>query len=124
MTFTDCFQMKGDKMKKLILIPLTVTVLTVTLAACGGSDDMSMEDSDEGQGESGDMDDHGGAMMGMREVEGIDLRAGSAVTLKPGGFHIMLMGLAGPIKEGDTIPVTLTFEQAGEMVVDAPAREG
>jgi copper(I)-binding protein len=62
-------------------------------------------------------------MKGMKEVEMIDLPAGEAVQLKPGGYHVMLMKLKAPITEGMTIPVTLTFEKAGEVTVDAVAKE-
>jgi copper(I)-binding protein len=63
------------------------------------------------------------AMKGMKEVEQIDIPAGGSVQLKPGGYHIMLMELAAPIAAGDTVPVTLTFEKAGEVTVDAVAKE-
>lgn len=56
-------------------------------------------------------------VMKMRQVDGIDLPAGKAVALKPGGYHIMLMGLAQPLKEGQTFPLTLTFEKAGTQQV-------
>ena len=56
-------------------------------------------------------------IMKMREVEGIDLPAGKAVTLKPNGYHIMLMGLTQPLKEGETFPLTLTFAKAGSETV-------
>jgi len=49
-------------------------------------------------------------VMKMREVPGIDLPAGKTVELKPGGYHVMLMGLKGQIKEGDTVPLTLVVE--------------
>jgi copper(I)-binding protein len=52
-------------------------------------------------------------VMKMREVDGIDLPAGQAVTLKPNGYHIMLTGLSHPLKEGETFPLTLTFAKAG-----------
>jgi periplasmic copper chaperone A len=54
-----------------------------------------------------------GNVMKMRQVDGIDLPPGQAVTLKPGGYHIMLTGLAQPLKEGQTFPLTLTFANAG-----------
>jgi len=38
--------------------------------------------------------------------------------LQPGGFHVMLMGLTGPLEEGGHFPVTLTFERAGTVTVD------
>lgn len=63
------------------------------------------------------------AMKGMKEVSSIEVPAGGSVQLKPGGYHIMLMELAKPIAAGETIPVTLTFEKAGEVTVDAVARQ-
>jgi periplasmic copper chaperone A len=60
-----------------------------------------------------------GDVMKMRQLtEGIAIPAGETVTLEPGGYHIMFMGLSGPFIEGETVPVTLTFENAGEVVVD------
>jgi copper(I)-binding protein len=59
----------------------------------------------------------------MREVEGgIPVPAGESVTLQPGGLHVMFMGLSAPLHEGDTASITLVFERAGEMAVDAPIR--
>ncbi len=49
-------------------------------------------------------------VMRMRAVGGLDLPAGKAVELKPGGYHVMLMELKGPLKAGDTVPITLVFE--------------
>jgi len=54
----------------------------------------------------------------MRETDG-GIAPGAALEMKPGGAHIMLIGLTGPLKEGDTISVTLDFEKAGDMTVDA-----
>ena len=49
-------------------------------------------------------------VMKMRQVPGLALPAGKAVELKPGGYHVMLMDLKGPVKDGDTVPFTLVFE--------------
>ena len=49
-------------------------------------------------------------VMKMRAVPGLDLPAGKAVELKPGGYHVMLMDLKQQLKEGDTVPVTLVVE--------------
>ncbi len=57
-------------------------------------------------------------VMQMREVEGIDVPAGGMATLKPGSFHVMLMGLKAPLKEGESFPLTLTFEKAGSTTVE------
>jgi periplasmic copper chaperone A len=54
-----------------------------------------------------------GNVMKMRQVDGVDLPAGKPVTLKPGGYHIMLTGLAKPLQEGQTFPLTLDFAKAG-----------
>jgi copper(I)-binding protein len=59
-------------------------------------------------------------MMMMRELEaGLPLPAGQAVALAPGGNHIMLMGVAEPLKTGDTVPLTLTFATAAPVEVTA-----
>jgi periplasmic copper chaperone A len=63
-----------------------------------------------------------GDVMKMRQLEdGLVIPAGETVTLEPGGYHIMFMGLSGAIAEGDKISVTLTFEKAGEVTVDLVA---
>ena len=49
-------------------------------------------------------------VMRMREAEGLDLVANKTVELKPGGYHIMLMGLNAQAKVGDVIPLMLVFE--------------
>lgn len=56
-------------------------------------------------------------VMQMRQVEAVAVPAGSMATLKPGGFHVMLMGLKAPLKEGESFSLTLTFEQAGSTTV-------
>lgn len=49
-------------------------------------------------------------VMRMREIASLDLPAGKAVELKPGSYHIMLIDLVKPVKEGDTVAVTLVVE--------------
>lgn len=56
----------------------------------------------------------------MREVKQIAVSPGTATELKPGGFHIMLMDLKRPLTAGESIKLTLTFEKAGTIEVDAP----
>jgi copper(I)-binding protein len=51
-----------------------------------------------------------GGVMRMRAVDKVALPAGKSVEFKPGGYHVMLMDVTGPLKEGDTVPLTLTFE--------------
>lgn len=63
-----------------------------------------------------------GDLMMMRQVEAIAVPAGGRAELKPGGDHVMFMGLHAPLKEGDTVPVTLTFEKAGPIEVKMPVK--
>jgi periplasmic copper chaperone A len=58
-----------------------------------------------------------GDVMRMREVTAFELPAGKTIELKPGGNHIMLMGLQTPLKAGSSFPITLKFEHAGDLVV-------
>ena len=52
-----------------------------------------------------------GNVMKMRALpNGLDLPAGKAVELKPGGYHVMLMDLKQPLKDGDTVPVMLVVQ--------------
>ncbi len=53
-----------------------------------------------------------GDVMRMRAVTALPLAAGQMVELKPGGYHVMLMDLKGPLKAGDTVPLSLVFESA------------
>ena len=58
-----------------------------------------------------------GDVMRMRQVDAIAVPAGQTVELKPGALHMMFIGLKAPLKAGDTVPVTLKFERAGEVTV-------
>ena len=58
-----------------------------------------------------------GMVMKMRPIAGLDVPPGQSVTLKPGGEHIMLMGLNQPLHEGQSFPLTLDFEKAGPRTV-------
>lgn len=60
-----------------------------------------------------------GDVMKMRPVEGgLEIPAGGSVTLEPGGYHIMFMGLSEPLKEGESRKAVLTFEKAGTVEVE------
>ena len=61
----------------------------------------------------------------MRPMEkGLGLPPGTAITLKPRGYHLLFEELTKPLSQGDRVPVTLTFEKAGtrqiELLVEAP----
>jgi copper(I)-binding protein len=53
----------------------------------------------------------------MVHLDAINIPANGTVLLEPGGMHIMLMGLTGPLTQGDMIPATLVFERAGEVEI-------
>jgi copper(I)-binding protein len=53
-----------------------------------------------------------GGVMKMRAIPKLDLPAGKPTELKPGGYHVMLMALQKPLTEGESVPITLTFEDA------------
>jgi periplasmic copper chaperone A len=57
-------------------------------------------------------------VMKMRELTGgLQIEAGKTVSLSPGGYHLMMIELKAPLKAGDKVPVTLTFEKAGKVEV-------
>jgi copper(I)-binding protein len=60
-----------------------------------------------------------GGVMTMRRSEGIAVADKSPVVLQPGGSHVMLMDLKQPLKQGDTLKLTLVFEKAGELPIEA-----
>jgi copper(I)-binding protein len=61
----------------------------------------------------------GDGVMQMKHVEdGFTVPAHSTLSMERGGRHVMLMGLTAPLAQGDTVPVTLTFQNAGDMTID------
>lgn len=65
-------------------------------------------------------DDGNGVMQMVHVPEGFPIEALGSHALQRGGDHVMLMGLTRELKDGDIITLTLTFEHAGEVVVEAP----
>jgi copper(I)-binding protein len=59
-----------------------------------------------------------GDVMRMRPAQAIDLPPGQEVRLGPGGMHLMLIGLAAPLRQGERVPVTLVLERGGEIQVE------
>lgn len=58
-------------------------------------------------------------VMNMQHLpEGLEIPAGETVTLAPGGLHMMFMDIAQPFVQGETVPVTLTFERAGAVEIE------
>ena len=90
--------------------PVKVVAASSPLAAVVEIHEMKMEDG----------------VMKMRAVDALPLPAGQPVALKPGSYHVMLMGLKAPIKVGETVPLTLTVEgedkQRSNVEIKAEAR--
>lgn len=58
-------------------------------------------------------------VMEMRPVPSLTIAPGKSLVLAPGGYHLMLIGLKAPLKEGEMVPVTVTFAHAGAQQVMA-----
>jgi periplasmic copper chaperone A len=56
----------------------------------------------------------------MRQVDAVEVAPGAPTVLAPGGLHVMLVGLTAPLEEGATLPLTLVFEGAGEVLLEVP----
>lgn len=59
----------------------------------------------------------------MMQVPAMDVPANGDLKLKPGGYHIMLIGLNRPLAAGETLPIKLKFEKAGEVTVQAQIKD-
>lgn len=63
-----------------------------------------------------------GGMMRMRRVDKIDIKAGSETVLKPGGLHVMFIGLKQVLKVGDRIELELEFDDGSKIKLTAPVK--
>lgn len=63
--------------------------------------------------------EHDNGVMRMRKLDALDIPAGKSVVFSPSGHHVMLMDLKKPLKQDDLIAVTLQFEKAGRIVLEA-----
>ena len=61
--------------------------------------------------------------MGMTRIDQVEIPAGSTVIMVPGGMHVMLMELAEPLELGDTLDMTLTFDNGTELITTAEVRD-
>jgi copper(I)-binding protein len=96
----------------------------LTITNTGAEEDRLIGASSEA---AGHMEVHEMAMQGevmrMRQLpDGLPIPSGETVVLKPGGYHLMLMELKRPLVEGETVPVTLTFEKAGSIEIPFAVR--
>ena len=63
------------------------------------------------------------AEMSMRHISAVVLPAGETVTFEPGGLHVMLVDLAGPLESGSSFDLTLTFATAAPETVTVDVRD-
>lgn len=61
-------------------------------------------------------------VMQMRQIDAIEIPAGGITELKPGGLHVMLIGLTQTLDEGDHVEVTLSFEDGSEKLLEVPVK--
>ncbi len=64
-----------------------------------------------------------GDVMQMQPQESVPVPAGETVAFQPGGLHVMFIGLKADLVPGDTFELTLTFEKAGEVVLQVEVRQ-
>jgi copper(I)-binding protein len=64
-----------------------------------------------------------GGIMKMRQIKQIDVPAQGTTTLKPGGLHVMFLGLKSDLKPGQSVPVTLIFEDGSKTTIHAQVRK-
>ena len=96
------------------------TAAYVTIANMGTAADRLMAAETPGAGSveihTSGMED---GVMRMRRLEGLDIPPGKTITMAPGGFHIMLIDMEEPVQVGTNMPLTLIFESAGSITVEA-----
>ena len=66
----------------------------------------------------------GAGMMAMAPVDQLEIEPGDTVTFEPGGYHLMLLDVSGMPAVGESVELTLSFELAGDIVVQAEVRAG
>ena len=107
-------------------IPPSATTTTVFMTIHNaGSDDAILKSADCDVAETVQIHtmEQVGEIMKMKEVSELRIAANGQAILAPKGYHIMLIGLVRPIKEGETIPVSLNFTNRATVVVDAVVKK-
>nr|WP_235868672.1 copper chaperone PCu(A)C [Phycocomes zhengii] len=66
------------------------------------------------------IEDDAGVMRMVHVDEGLSLPAGGERSLVRGGDHVMFLGITTPFEDGTSVPLTLTFEQAGDVTIEVP----
>lgn len=90
----------------------------------GGAPDrlLSVESAISAKAELHQSKTEGGVMVMTPLADGVDIPAGGDIEFNPGGMHVMFIGLTGPLKVGDKVPVTLVFRDSGRIAVELPVQ--
>ncbi len=91
----------------------------LTISNMGSEDDVLIGFSSPvaGRGEVHEMKMDGDTMKMREMADGLVIPAGETVELKPGGYHLMLMGITEPLVEGEMVEGTLEFQSAGSVSI-------
>lgn len=103
-----------------------VTAAYMTIVNKGGQADklIAVTSSAAGVSEVHETKDMGGGMLGMQPVQGgLEIPANGSVSLKPGGYHIMMMNIHQDLKVGQTITMNLRFQSGKQITLDVPVKE-
>ena len=89
-----------------------------------GDKDVKLVKADNPLSKSTELHNHlnDNGVMKMRPVAAIEIKAKGEAVLKPGGLHVMLIGMPKPLKEGDAVPLTLTFDDGSSKKIEVPVR--
>lgn len=96
----------------------------MTIANSGGTDDrLVAAQSPVAKTVQLHIETNDNGIVKMRRLKSIDVKANSKATLAPGGMHFMLIGLVHHLKDGQSFPLTLTFENVGEIHVTVTVKK-
>jgi copper(I)-binding protein len=101
--------------------PGTTTTGAFMVIKNGGAKDVKLVKADNPASRTTELHTHinEGGVMKMRPVKDIEVKAKGETALKPSGLHIMMIDMKAPLKEGDVVPITLTFDDGSSKKVDA-----
>lgn len=119
--YMDISATEGDELLSAAVDASVAGTVELHEVVMSGGDGHSMTDETSGHSMTDNSTGHSMAgEMKMQKVDKISLSAGETVTLKPGGYHVMLLDLVAPLETGSTIQITLTFATAGQITIDVP----
>lgn len=102
----------------------TAAYLTITAAASQADALLSASSPAADMVQVHEVSTDASGMTGMHPIDRLDIPAGTSVTLKPGGYHLMVMGVKSELAIGGSVELDLVFEHAGKIVVQAEIKQG